>query len=82
MPIFTELKEMNSDKLNSSSTLKTNTQLKYHAPAKRFVWNPSGTPHLIKNGETLGTISNSVYGTPRKWKNIWENNKRTTGNKK
>jgi hypothetical protein len=30
---------------------------------------------MIKNGETLGTISNSVYQTPKKWKAIWENNK-------
>lgn len=30
---------------------------------------------MIRTGETLGTISNTVYQTPKKWKDIWENNK-------
>jgi nucleoid-associated protein YgaU len=70
-----ELKAMNSDKVNSNKGLKANLELKYKAPAQPFVWNPNGKPYLIKNGETLGTISNAVYSTPKKWKSIWENNK-------
>jgi nucleoid-associated protein YgaU len=70
-----EIKNMNADKLTNNSSLQANTQLKYRAPASPFVWNPSGTPYMIKTGETLGTISNSVYSTPKKWKDIWENNK-------
>ena len=70
-----EIKNMNSDKLTNNSSLKTNTELKYRAPDAPFVWNPAGTPYLIKTGETLGTISSSVYSTPKKWKAIWENNK-------
>lgn len=70
-----EIKNMNSDKLTNNSSLKTNTELKYRAPDSPFVWNPSGTPYMIKTGETLGTISNTVYATPKKWKTIWENNK-------
>ena len=70
-----EIKNMNAEKLTNNSSLQANTQLKYRAPASPFVWNPSGTPYMIKNGETLGTISNSVYSTPKKWKDIWENNK-------
>jgi nucleoid-associated protein YgaU len=69
-----ELKQMNAG-LRSNSSLKANTELKYHAPASNFVWNPNGTPYLIKTGETLGTISNAVYSTPKKWKTIWENNR-------
>jgi len=61
--------------INGNSTLRTNMELKYKAPAKTFVWNPSGIPYMIKNGDTLGIISNSVYQTPKKWKSIWENNK-------
>lgn len=67
-----ELKQMNSD---IKFPLRTNMTLKYTAPEKEFVWNPEGTPYMIKNGETLGTISNSVYQTPKKWKKLWENNK-------
>lgn len=70
-----EIKNLNKDKLTSNSALNKNMELKYVAPSKEFVWNPEGTPYMIKNGETLGTISNSVYKTPKKWKSIWENNK-------
>ncbi|MEA9355567.1 LysM peptidoglycan-binding domain-containing protein [Bacteriovorax sp. PP10] len=70
-----DIKNMNSDKLTNNSSLKANTELKYRAPASPFVWNPAGTPYMIKTGETLGTISNAVYATPKKWKTIWENNK-------
>lgn len=70
-----DLKHMNGDKLSSNRAIAKNMQLKYMAPAAQFVWRPQGSPYLIKTGETLGSISNSVYQTPRKWKKIWENNK-------
>jgi nucleoid-associated protein YgaU len=70
-----DIMAMNSEKLTNNSSLMANTSLKYRAPETPFVWNPSGTAYMIKNGETLGTISNTVYATPKKWKNIWENNK-------
>lgn len=40
-----------------------------------FTWNPQGLPHLIKRGDTLGTISTEKYGTDQKWKDIWDNNR-------
>ncbi len=40
-----------------------------------FNYNPQGLPHLIKTGDTLGTISNEKYGTQKRWKEIWDNNK-------
>lgn len=49
--------------------------LNFKAPAEKFVWNPAGEPYLIRKGDTLGVISNEKYGTPKKWKKIWENNK-------
>jgi nucleoid-associated protein YgaU len=70
-----DLKALNTDKLKNNSSLRANMSLKYHAPETPFVWNPVGVPYLIKNGETLGTISNNVYSTPKKWKQIYENNK-------
>jgi nucleoid-associated protein YgaU len=70
-----ELKQMNSEKVSDNGSLKSHTELKYMSPAKKFVWNPEGTAYLIKNGETLGTISNTVYQTPRHWKEIWNNNR-------
>jgi nucleoid-associated protein YgaU len=68
------IQQMNDTQL-SNNALIAGMDIKYKAPAKNFVWNPEGTPHLIKTGETLGTISNDVYQTPKKWKDIWENNK-------
>ncbi len=70
-----DLKELNGDKLSSSSRLKAGTVIKYDEPMEEFVWNPVGTPYLIQTGETLGIISNNVYNTPKKWKTIWDNNR-------
>ncbi len=70
-----ELKQMNSNKFSKNTFLTPNSELNYMPPAQEFIWNPKGTAYLIKTGETLGTISNSVYQTPKKWKKIWENNK-------
>lgn len=69
-----DIKNMNAG-IGNNTALRSNMELKYRAPETPFVWNPAGTPYLIKNGETLGTISNTVYSTPKKWKSIWENNK-------
>ncbi len=73
--MWKELKSMNRDILTKNVALKANTDLKYGAPEKDFVWNPEGTAYMVKTGDTLGLISNSVYQTPKKWKKIWENNK-------
>jgi nucleoid-associated protein YgaU len=70
-----DLKQMNNNKITANNSLRSLTEIKYMAPAHKFVWEPTGTPYIIKTGETLGTISNSVYQTPKKWKKIWENNK-------
>jgi LysM repeat protein len=67
-----ELKEWNPDmRLNE---LGQGSVIRYKAPLTEFVWRPSGLPHLVKRGETLGTISNVHYGTARRWKDIYNNN--------
>lgn len=58
-----------------SSSLAVGSVIKFQKPARRFSWDPEGLPHLIRNGETLGTISNQKYGTMSKWKSIWNNNR-------
>lgn len=70
-----ELKSLNKDQLRHGNQLSANMKLKYTAPEKPFHWEPSGTPYLIKSGDTLGRISNQVYQTPKKWKMIFENNR-------
>lgn len=70
-----ELANYNSESLKGSTVVREGMNLKYMAPAEEFVWNPQGLPYLIRTGDTLGIISNSVYQTPKKWKSIWNNNR-------
>jgi nucleoid-associated protein YgaU len=58
-----------------SSRLAVGSVIKFQKPKRRFSWDPEGLPHLIRNGETLGTISNQKYGTQKRWKSIWNNNR-------
>jgi nucleoid-associated protein YgaU len=70
-----ELANQNSDTLKGGTTVRAGMNLKYIAPAEEFVWSPQGVPYLIRTGDTLGIISNSVYQTTKKWKSIWNNNR-------
>ncbi len=70
-----DLKKLNQEKVSRNALLPEHLSLKYSVPEIEFTWNPEGSPYLIKGGDTLGIISNSIYQTPKKWKDIWENNK-------
>lgn len=50
-------------------------ELSYMVPDQKFGWMPSGLPYMIKTADTLGTISMDKYGTSKKWKSIYENNR-------
>lgn len=68
-----ELKAWNKDALRHG--IHTGMSLKYYVPEKNFVWEPNGLPYLVKTGNTLGSISSEKYGTSRKWKDLYENNR-------
>jgi nucleoid-associated protein YgaU len=70
-----ELATQNKDLLKGHKNVKEGMVISYLAPAEEFVWNAQGNPYLIRTGDTLGRISNSVYQTPKKWKDLWENNR-------
>lgn len=70
-----ELSNMNQDKLKGSQAVREGMVLRYTAPAESFVWSPEGNPYLIRTGDTLGGISHQTYGTQKKWKSIWDNNR-------
>ena len=59
----------------SGQSISEGQTLSYTAPAEQFSWAPEGSPYLIKEKDTLGTISNDTYGTTKYWKNIWDNNR-------
>jgi nucleoid-associated protein YgaU len=65
------LSKMNGGMIN----LKKNAGIKYKVPVNEFIWEPKGSPYLIKRGDTLGRISTNIYGIVSKWRAIYENNK-------
>lgn len=69
--MWKELAQWNPGLLNS---MNEGSMVKFKKPTQEFVWSPSGLPHLISRGETLGTISQDKYKTTRRWKEIYENN--------
>lgn len=69
-----DIANRNSGSLKGSQ-LRAGMKLKYDLPSEAFEWNPQGNPHLIRTGDTLGKISTEVYGTQKKWKSLWDNNR-------
>lgn len=67
--------DANKDRITDPSRIPAGTVLKVERPATHVAIERNGEKYLIKNGDTLGTISNDVYGTRSKWKTLWENNK-------
>jgi LysM repeat protein len=67
--------EDNKDKLTDPKMLKEGMLIKLDTPSTEPSVERNGEKYLIKDGDTLGKISGEVYGTPAKWKQIWENNK-------
>jgi len=59
----------------NGGAVEEGTNLRYQKAVNEFVWNPQGVPYLVKNGDTLGSISNEKYGTTAKWSDIYNNNK-------
>jgi nucleoid-associated protein YgaU len=70
-----ELRDLNKSKLINGILVKNGTNIEYMTDGTEFQWQPRGNPHLIKDGETLGIISKEYYGTLKKWRDLWENNK-------
>lgn len=55
--------------------IKEGVELRYQVPETKFGWMPNGLPYLIKTGDTLQIVSMDKYGTTRKWKAIYNNNR-------
>jgi len=55
--------------------LRKGQTIKYRTPETDFKWNPEGLPYLIKSGDTLGSISSEKYGSTKKWRFLWQNNR-------
>jgi nucleoid-associated protein YgaU len=69
-----EIYEANREQITDPNQVPPGTELTLNG-AGMVTIERNGEQYLIKSGETLGIISNNVYGTPRKWKRLWENNR-------
>jgi nucleoid-associated protein YgaU len=66
-----DLKSWNSD----IKKFHEGVNLKYQVADTKFKWMPSGFPYLVKTGDTLQVISMDKFGTTRRWKSIYNNNR-------
>lgn len=69
-----ELKNLNLEKTHEDM-IQTGDKLSFNRPDIEFKWAPEGSPYLIQNADTLGSISKTVYENPKHWKAIWYNNR-------
>jgi nucleoid-associated protein YgaU len=63
----------NSDRISDPGRLVKGTQLKVDNAPNEDYYN-GYERYLIKGGDTLGIISDDVYGTKKKWKSLWKMN--------
>lgn len=66
---------LNKNTLKGKNLVSRGMVIKYNMPNEEFRWKREGNPFLIKKGDTLGLISKDVYGTQKRWKEIWYNNR-------
>lgn len=73
-----EIFELNKDHLSNPSLIKKGMILKIPKvdPSVASISKEGqGEKYKIQQGDSLIKISVNVYGTPKKWKKIWQNNK-------
>ena len=68
--------DLNKEKISDPASLKKGTVLVVDQDPKDAADHPEGTAFRIRHGDTLGLISDDVYGTKTKWKRLWDNNKK------
>lgn len=66
--------EANRDVITDPNNIPKGITLKLEG-ATRPQPEQNGERYQIKKGDTLGKISAQVYGTPSRWRDIWENNR-------
>ncbi len=66
--------DLNRDKISDPNQLAVGTTIALEDKEGVEV-SRSGDKYEIKKGDTLGSISQEVYGSKKKWKRLWTNNK-------
>ena len=67
--------DLNSEKITDINRLQNGIVLKVEKTSGASI-DRNGEKYLIKSGDTLGSISDDVYGTERKWRKLYENNRK------
>jgi LysM repeat protein len=67
--------EANKDKISDPNSIPKGLVLKLEKPTTPVSVERNGQKYLIKKGDTLGKISDALYGTTDHWKKLWEHNK-------
>lgn len=65
--------DANGDRISDPARLVKGTQLRVDNAASESYYD-GYERYLIKSGDTLGVISDDVYGTRQKWKHLWRMN--------
>lgn len=73
--LWKKIYEANKDKITDPNVIPKGLVLKIDKPTTPVSNSQTGEKYLIKTGDTLGKISNSLYGSPKEWKKLWEYNK-------
>jgi nucleoid-associated protein YgaU len=76
-----DIYKINQNKMLSPEKMKVGTELTIKN-VKYIYIKRDGQPYLIKKMDTLKSISQSLYGTPDRWKEIWKNNPQLIQNPK
>lgn len=68
-----EIYNQNRSKIQNFNKLVAGTVLTIDG-VDYVVITKNGNPYLIRRGDTLGKISDQVYGVSSRWRSIWKNN--------
>ncbi len=72
--LWKKIFEENRDVIGNPNVISPGTVLKLSAHESVAV-SRNGEKYLIQSGDTLGKISNKVYGKSSEWRKIWDNNR-------
>jgi nucleoid-associated protein YgaU len=76
-----DIYQINKDKMESPRKMQVGTELTIENVKYVYI-KKDGKPYLIRKEDTLKSISQKLYGTPDRWKEIWKNNPQLIRNPK
>lgn len=76
-----DIYRVNKHKMKSPRKMQVGTELSIENVKYVYI-KKDGKPYLIKKEDTLKSISQKLYGTPDRWKEIWKNNPQLIRNPK